>query len=1148
MYKQGHCPPVPGTPGGPLPAVPEACGPLTRPSPGSLAGLAAVPSAGGPLPAALPGKPGRDAAPSPGSLAGPLPTRCVGGASAHVQGGWWASRLSRDAWRGLARPSRDAAGLARPSRDVLRASPALPGTPGGPRRPSRDPGRPCRPIPRHWGAQLPLSGTRSRPCPPVKACPPIPGRLVGLPVPGRGCPPSRLARRLAGLCPPVPGDDRLRASASARPRDRRAAGPGLPAQPSWDAWAGPSALPVPGTPRDAARRPRDRPGGHPARQLAGRCPPVPGDSGTLPSPPARGLPVPGTPGGPLPVPVPRRLAGPLAVGAQSRPRDAGRIGMPAVPRTPGGPRDARPPRELAGRAVAGRPSPGMLAGLPLGRLRVPGRLRAPGRPCRTNPGTPGGPGRRSGLVTRPQDAWRRARPSVRPPVPGTPGGPLPPPSRDAWRLPSRPDDHPRTPGDLCPPARPRDSWRALPARPRELAGLPARPAWHLRVRLAGSAACSPGPPWRAAARPSPGDGPGCSPCPAVVGDDWRAACSEGQPSPGRLAGRGGPPVPDAGWPVGRPARPRDGRLRRICAGPHPWDAGSGGPAAARVPGTPGLAWRAAGPLRGRPRDALADACPPGSPTPGAGAGPAGSGRLADPRPPVRRAARPGPGAGPRSRDAWRAEARRSPGRLAGPADQIPRHLGASTATFWDPSRPCPPVKASTHPGTPGGPLPTCSRDAWPLTDPSPGRLASFCPPSWDSWRAAARRPREAWRASARPSPGRLPADRCPPVPGTAWRVAARPSGTPGGPLPARPRESLAGRCRPSREAWQGRCPPVPGKPGGPLPSRPRDDWRAAARRPRDAWRAAARTVPGTPGGPLPPVRSLAGLSRSSRDAWQASAHPSPDAGGPMPAHPREAWRAAAHQSPDAGGPLPTRPGTPGGPLGPPARDTWRAAARQSPGRLAEARRSPGRLAGGGPPVPGDAWRAEARPSPGRLAGGCPPVPRDAWQAEAARPRDGWRRRPAHPRTPGRAEARRSPGRLADGGRPSPGRLAGGGPPVPGTPGGRRPAVPGTLAGGCPPVPGTPGGRRPAGPRDAWRRNYSSPPAPVIFIHDRRPIHTARIVQEWFQGREDLQLLTANQLQRLGHEDRSASGTRGNYNPPVCFKHLCPSHPNSSSRK
>lgn len=39
-----------------------------------------------------------------------------------------------------------------------------------------------------------------------------------------------------------------------------------------------------------------------------------------------------------------------------------------------------------------------------------------------------------------------------------------------------------------------------------------------------------------------------------------------------------------------------------------------------------------------------------------------------------------------------------------------------------------------------------------------------------------------------------------------------------------------------------------------------------------------------------------------------------------------------------------------------------------------------------------------------------------------------------------------------------------------------------------------------------RRNYPFPPGPIIFVQDRCPMHTARIVQEWFRGRQDLELL------------------------------------------
>ena len=39
-----------------------------------------------------------------------------------------------------------------------------------------------------------------------------------------------------------------------------------------------------------------------------------------------------------------------------------------------------------------------------------------------------------------------------------------------------------------------------------------------------------------------------------------------------------------------------------------------------------------------------------------------------------------------------------------------------------------------------------------------------------------------------------------------------------------------------------------------------------------------------------------------------------------------------------------------------------------------------------------------------------------------------------------------------------------------------------------------------------QHNYPFPPGPIIFVHDRSPIHTARAVQQWFADHEDLQLL------------------------------------------
>ena len=38
------------------------------------------------------------------------------------------------------------------------------------------------------------------------------------------------------------------------------------------------------------------------------------------------------------------------------------------------------------------------------------------------------------------------------------------------------------------------------------------------------------------------------------------------------------------------------------------------------------------------------------------------------------------------------------------------------------------------------------------------------------------------------------------------------------------------------------------------------------------------------------------------------------------------------------------------------------------------------------------------------------------------------------------------------------------------------------------------------------RNFPFPDGPVIFVHDRCPVHTARAVREWFTGQDHLQLL------------------------------------------
>lgn len=38
------------------------------------------------------------------------------------------------------------------------------------------------------------------------------------------------------------------------------------------------------------------------------------------------------------------------------------------------------------------------------------------------------------------------------------------------------------------------------------------------------------------------------------------------------------------------------------------------------------------------------------------------------------------------------------------------------------------------------------------------------------------------------------------------------------------------------------------------------------------------------------------------------------------------------------------------------------------------------------------------------------------------------------------------------------------------------------------------------------KNFPFPAGPILFMHDRCPIHTARVVQEWFDGQDNLHLL------------------------------------------
>ena len=38
------------------------------------------------------------------------------------------------------------------------------------------------------------------------------------------------------------------------------------------------------------------------------------------------------------------------------------------------------------------------------------------------------------------------------------------------------------------------------------------------------------------------------------------------------------------------------------------------------------------------------------------------------------------------------------------------------------------------------------------------------------------------------------------------------------------------------------------------------------------------------------------------------------------------------------------------------------------------------------------------------------------------------------------------------------------------------------------------------------RDFQFPPGPIIFVHDRCPVHMARVVQDWFARQENLEVL------------------------------------------
>ncbi|KAK4306651.1 hypothetical protein Pmani_021544 [Petrolisthes manimaculis] len=45
-------------------------------------------------------------------------------------------------------------------------------------------------------------------------------------------------------------------------------------------------------------------------------------------------------------------------------------------------------------------------------------------------------------------------------------------------------------------------------------------------------------------------------------------------------------------------------------------------------------------------------------------------------------------------------------------------------------------------------------------------------------------------------------------------------------------------------------------------------------------------------------------------------------------------------------------------------------------------------------------------------------------------------------------------------------------------------------------------------------NYPFPPDPIIFVQDKCPVHTARIVKDWFADQQNIQLLELPNIQLL----------------------------------
>ena len=76
------------------------------------------------------------------------------------------------------------------------------------------------------------------------------------------------------------------------------------------------------------------------------------------------------------------------------------------------------------------------------------------------------------------------------------------------------------------------------------------------------------------------------------------------------------------------------------------------------------------------------------------------------------------------------------------------------------------------------------------------------------------------------------------------------------------------------------------------------------------------------------------------------------------------------------------------------------------------------------------------------------------------------------------------------------------------------------------------------------RNHPFPPGPIIFVQDRCPVHTARLVQDWFARQDQLKLLEwpsrgcdCNPIEHLWATIANSWNQEGERNPDELLDHI-----------